>query len=192
MKNENNQIMSAGALEELSAADGEKIYSILTACAWSVKKRAEARGFFFAEWITSQDDARTVAAEAYLTIYADAEKAAAEGMPLQAAAYRAAWKAAKRIDANERRNAAQSIEASADDDENRPEIVPVETAPGLEDAAAALDAITSAAADDTDRALIQLLQAGLSRAETAAALGVSRQAIEKRLAKLRQRMKEAE
>lgn len=176
------------ALEELNACSGEKIYSILTACAWSVKKRAEARGYFFAEWITSPDDARTVAAEAYLTIYDDAEKAAAEGMPLQAAAYRAAWKAAKRIDNAERRNAADSIEETADDDSSRPQITPTEAAPGPAETVEALDAITSAARDDTDRAIIALLAAGVSRAEAAHALNISRQAIEKRLVKLRARM----
>ena len=177
------------ALEALNAAGGEKIYSILTACAWSVKKRAAARGFFFAEWITTQDDARTVAAEAYLTIYTDAARAAAEGLPLQAAAYRAAWKAAKRIDAAERRNAADSIEASADD-ETRPAIMPTDAAPGPAEAVEALDQLTSAARDDTDRAIIAMLAAGVSRAEAAAALNITRQAIEKRLRKLREAMKE--
>lgn len=188
MKNGNNTFAQAGALNELNAASGEELYSILTAAAWGVKRRAEAKGFFFASWITTRDDAQTVAAEAYLTIRADAEKAAAEDKPLTVAAFRAAWKAAKRIDANERRNAAESIEASADDDTQRPEIMPTDAAPGPAETIEAADAITRAAKDDTDRAIIALLAAGVSRAEVAAALNITRQAVEKRLAKLRGRL----
>lgn len=178
---------NVNAIQELKSASGAEVYSMLSAAAWTVKKRAAGKGYFFAEFIRSADDAQTVAAEAYLTLAADAEKAAAQGEPLTVAAFRAAWKAAKRINAAEIRNAAESIEASADDDEQRPEIIPTAKDDPAADVAA-LDAITRAAADDTDKKIITMLAKGATRAEAAAALHVSRQAIEKRLQKIRARV----
>lgn len=179
------------ALEELEAMTGEEIYLLLIKSAWIVKKRAAGKGYSFANWIKSQDDARTAAAEAFITLYADAEKAAENGEPATAAAYRAAWKAAKRIDANERRNAADSIEAEAENgrenDRNQTEpAAPADEQPEV--IAAALDAINRAARDEIDKSIIAMLAAGATRAQTADALQLSRQAIEKRLNKIRERM----
>lgn len=181
------------ATEELNAIDGAELFATLEKMAYTAAKKATAKGYNFARIIRTADDLATAAAEAFTTLPADAEKAEQNGEPLAFAAYRAAWKALKRLYRAEQREAAavEQIDKDAEGHISARVTVSASTAADYTTAAVdVLDAIERAQKDSIDAAIIAGLRAGLDRADVAAMLGVSRQAVERRLQNIRRRMSE--
>ena len=183
---------------EWAEMDGENQYNALVAMTWAAKKRddgSEVREYL--DWITTPDDARTCAAEAWLEMGKEATKATEQGQPLAIALYRAVMTAGRRIDRQERRNArALHIEDLTTEDGTtyRREYVELNAAPvaelswsNPESATLTRDEITSAAKDQTDRAIIKLLAIGYTQKEIAQRVGISQPAIAKRLQRMNER-----
>ena len=192
---------AAAARREWENMNGEEQYTALQKMAWTVKHRAEATGRGIdTEWIRTPDDAQTVAAEAWPRVAPalTRNEQADEPRPLSHILYAACTQAAHVISRAEYRHAAnccqltRTADADGDDCTQTPlDILPSVTAAPVssspEDVATTRAAIEAAAADSTDRAIIRALADGHTVRSIAAALGMSKSAIQRRIDKIRAR-----
>ena len=183
------------ARAEWESMSGEQQYNALVAMAWTVRRKAEARNQTGAAWIETEDDAQTVAADAWTRMGAalDRNEAQDAPAPLAVILYRAAAQAALSISRAEQRHA-RAISATIDDD--GAERWQIDTAAGTDcdaiapspEAAAILrESVESVARDQVDRVALTMTARGYTTAEIAAALMVDRSTISRRLYAMRDR-----
>lgn len=190
----------AAARREWEAMDGEAQYTALIRMAWTIKHRAEATGRAAdTEWIRTPDDAQTVAAEAWPRVAPalTRNEQGEEPHTLTHILFAACTQAVHTIARAEYRHAAnccqltRTADADGDDYTQTPlDILPSVTAAPIsspEDIATTRAAIEAAAADNLDRAIIRALAAGHTVRTIAAALGMSKSAIQRRIDKIRAR-----
>lgn len=178
---------------------GDEQYNALLRMVWYAKRRDSAacdrlgneRAPHMA-WIESTDDARAVAHDAFcrmprLLDRFDGEK------PLPLILYKAVAAAAQYIDRAEKRHANAIRTTETDGGETVEYIIDnaaptaEHIAPNPEQGAIIADSIDRACADDIDREIVRALAYGLKQREIAAAVGISQQAIAKRIARIRDR-----
>ena len=174
---------------------GEQQYKALVAMAWTVRRKAEARNQTGAAWIETEDDAQTVAADAWTRMGAalDRNEAQDAPAPLAVILYRAAAQAAHSISRAEQRHA-RAISATIDDDGVERWQIDTEAgtdcdaiAPSPEAAAILRESVESVARDQVDRVALTMTARGYTTAEIAAALMVDRSTISRRLYAMRDR-----
>lgn len=188
------------ARREWEAMDGEAQYTTLIRMTWTVKHRAEANGRAAdTEWIRTPDDAQTVAADAWPRVAPalTRNEQSDEPRPLSHILFAACTQSAHVISRAEYRHASNCCEitntadADGDDYTQTPlDILPSVTAAPIsspEDIATTRAAIEAAAADNIDRAIIRALADGHTVRAIAAALGMSKSAIQRRIDKIRAR-----
>lgn len=188
------------ARREWEAMDGEAQYTALIRMTWTVKHRAEANGRAAdTEWIRTPDDAQTVAADAWPRVAPalTRNEQSDEPRPLSHILFAACTQSAHVISRAEYRHASNCCEitntadADGDDYTQTPlDILPSVTAAPIsspEDIATTRAAIEAAAADNIDRAIIRALADGHTVRAIAAALGMSKSAIQRRIDKIRAR-----
>lgn len=190
--NENTKTARA----EWESMSGEQQYNALVAMAWIVRRKAEARNQTGAAWIETEDDAQTVAADAWTRMGAalDRNEAQDAPAPLAVILYRAAAQAAHSISRAEQRHA-RAISATIDDDGAERWQIDTESgtdcdaiAPPSPEAAAILrESVESVARDQVDRVALTMTARGYTTAEIAAALMVDRSTISRRLYAMRDR-----
>ena len=192
---------STAARREWENMSGEEQYTALIRMAWTVKHRAEATGRAAdTEWIRTPDDAQTVAAEAWPRVAPalTRNEQADEPHTLTHILFAACTQAVHTIARAEYRHISNcyqltsSADADGDDCTQTPlDILPSVTAAPIssspEDIATTRAAIEAAAADNIDRAIIRALAAGHTVRTIAAALGMSKSAIQRRIDKIRAR-----
>lgn len=188
----NNTKTARAEWEQMS---GEGQYSALIAMAWTVRRRAEADNRTGAAWIETEDDAQTVAADAWLRMAAALERNEAneQPQPLAVLMYRAAAQAAHSISRSEQRHA-RAISATIDDDGAERWQIDTEggagcdaIAPSPEAAAILRESVESVARDHVDRAALTMTARGYTATEIAAALMVNQSTISRRLQAMRDR-----
>lgn len=179
--NENTKTARA----EWESMSGEQQYNALVAMAWTVRRKAEARNQTGAAWIETEDDAQTVAADAWTRMGAalDRNETQDAPAPLAVILYRAAAQAAHSISRAEQRHARAErwqidTEAGTDCDA---------IAPSPEAAAILRESVESVARDQVDRVALTMTARGYTTAEIAAALMVDRSTISRRLYAMRDR-----
>lgn len=188
------------ARREWEAMDGEAQYTALIRMTWTVKHRAEANGRAAdTEWIRTPDDAQTVAADAWPRVAPalTRNEQSDEPRPLSHILFAACTQSAHVISRAEYRHASNccqitnTADADGDDYTQTPlDILPSVTAAPIsspEDIATTRAAIEAAAADNIDRAIIRALADGHTVRAIAAALGMSKSAIQRRIDKIRAR-----
>lgn len=189
------------ARREWENMSGEEQYTALQKMAWTVKHRAEATGRAAdTEWIKHPDDAQTVAAEAWPRVAPALTRNEQSDEPhtLTHILFAACTQAVHVISRAEYRHASNccqltsSADADGDGDYTQTplDILPSVTAAPIsipEDIATTRAAIEAAAADNTDRAIIRALADGHTVRTIAAALGMSKSAIQRRIDKIRAR-----
>lgn len=189
--NENTKTARA----EWESMSGEQQYKALVAMAWTVRRKAEARNQTGAAWIETEDDAQTVAADAWTRMGAalDRNEAQDAPAPLAVILYRAAAQAAHSISRAEQRHA-RAISATIDDDGAERWQIDTESgtdcdaiAPSPEAAAILRESVESVARDQVDRVALTMTARGYTTAEIAAALMVDRSTISRRLYAMRDR-----
>lgn len=189
--NENTKTARA----EWESMSGEQQYNALVAMAWTVRRKAEARNQTGAAWIETEDDAQTVAADAWTRMGAalDRNEAQDAPAPLAVILYRAAAQAAHSISRAEQRHA-RAISATIDDDGAERWQIDTEAgtdcdaiAPSPEAAAILRESVESVARDQVDRVALTMTARGYTTAEIAAALMVDRSTISRRLYTMRDR-----
>lgn len=189
------EIETATARAEWESMSGEQQYNALVAMAWTVRRKAEARNQTGAAWIETEDDAQTVAADAWTRMGAalDRNETQDAPAPLAVILYRAAAQAAHSISRAEQRHA-RAISATIDDD--GAERWQIDTEAGTDcdaialspEAAAILrESVESVARDQVDRVALTMTARGYTTAEIAAALMVDRSTISRRLYAMRDR-----
>lgn len=191
---------ATAARREWEAMGGEDQYAVLIRMAWTVKHRAEATGRVAdTEWIRTPDDAQTVAAEAWPRVAPalTRNEQSDELRPLTHILFAACTQAAHVISRAEYRHTSNccqitnTADADGDDCTQTPlDYLPSVTAAPVsspEDAAIIRAAIEAAATDSTDRAIIRALADGHTVRAIAAALGMSKSAIQRRIDKIRAR-----
>lgn len=191
---------ATAARREWEAMGGEAQYAVLIRMAWTVKHRAEANGRAAdTEWIRTPDDAQTVAAEAWPRVAPalTRNEQSDEPRPLSHILFAACTQSAHVISRAEYRHASNccqitnTADADGDDYTQTPlDILPSVTAAPIsspEDIATTRAAIEAAAADNIDRAIIRALADGHTVRAIAAALGMSKSAIQRRIDKIRAR-----
>ena len=191
---------ATAARREWENMDGEAQYTALIRMAWTVKHRAEANGRAAdTEWIRTPDDAQTVAAEAWPRVAPalTRNEQSDEPRPLSHILFAACTQSAHVIARAEYRHTdncrqiTSTADADGDDYTQTPlDILPSVTAAPIsspEDAATTRAAIEAAAADNTNRAIIRALADGHTVRTIAAALGMSKSAIQRRIDKIRAR-----
>lgn len=180
---------------EWESMSGEQQYNALVAMAWTVRRKAEARNQTGAAWIETEDDAQTVAADAWTRMGAalDRNEAQDAPAPLAVILYRAAAQAAHSISRAEQRHA-RAISATIDDDGAERWQIDTEAgtdcdaiAPSPEAAAILRESVESVARDQVDRVALTMTARGYTSAEIAAALMVDRSTISRRLYAMRDR-----
>lgn len=183
------------ARAEWEQMTGEQQYKALVAMAWTVRRKAEARNQTGAAWIETEDDAQTVAADAWVRMSAALTRNEAQDAPapLAVVMYRAAAQAAHSISRAEQRHA-RAISATIDDDGAERWQIDTEggadcdaIAPSPEAAAIIRESVESVARDQTDRVILAMAVKGYTGAEIGAALMTSQQAVSKRLQAMRER-----
>lgn len=183
------------ARAEWESMSGEQQYKALVAMAWTVRRKAEARNQTGAAWIETEDDAQTVAADAWTRMGAalDRNEAQDAPAPLAVILYRAAAQAAHSISRAEQRHA-RAISATIDDDGAERWQIDTEAgtdcdaiAPSPEAAAILRESVESVARDQVDRVALTMTARGYTTAEIAAALMVDRSTISRRLYAMRDR-----
>jgi hypothetical protein len=183
------------ARAEWESMSGEQQYNALVAMAWTVRRKAEARNQTGAAWIETEDDAQTVAADAWTRMGAalDRNEAQDAPAPLAVILYRAAAQAAHSISRAEQRHA-RAISATIDDDGAERWQIDTEAgtdcdaiAPSPEAAAILRESVESVARDQVDRVALTMTARGYTTAEIAAALMVDRSTISRRLYAMRDR-----
>lgn len=189
--NENTKTARA----EWESMSGEQQYNALVAMAWTVRRKAEARNQTGAAWIETEDDAQTVAADAWTRMGAALTRNEAQDAPAPLAVilYRAAAQAAHSISRAEQRHA-RAISATIDDDGAERWQIDTEAgadcdaiAPSPEAAAILRESVESVARDQVDRVALTMTARGYTTAEIAAALMVDRSTISRRLYAMRDR-----
>ena len=191
---------ATSAHHEWENMSGEEQYTALQKMAWTVKHRAEATGRAAdTEWIRTPDDAQTVAADAWPRVAPalTRNEQSDDPRPLAHILFASCTQAAHVISRAEYRHASNccqltsTADADGDDCTQTPlDILPSVTAAPVsnpEDAATTRAAIEAAAADSTDRAIIRALADGHTVRSIAAALGMSKSAIQRRIDKIRAR-----
>lgn len=191
---------ATAARREWENMSGEEQYTALQKMAWTVKHRAEATGRGIdTEWIRTPDDAQTVAADAWPRVAPalTRNEQNAEPRPLAHILFAACTQAAHVISRAEYRHAANccqitnTADADGDDYTHTPlDILPSVTAAPIsspEDIATTRAAIEAAAADKIDRAIIRALADGHTVRAIAAAIGMSKSAIQRRIDRIRAR-----
>ena len=179
---------------------GEEQYTALQKMAWTVKHRAEATGRAAdTEWIRTPDDAQTVAAEAWPRVAPalTRNEQNAEPRPLAHILFAACTQAAHVISRAEYRHTANccQLTSTADADGDECTQTPLDYLPSVtaapvsspEDIATTRAAIEAAAADNIDRAIIRALANGHTVRTIAAALGMSKSAVQRRIDRIRAR-----
>ena len=189
------EIETATARAEWESMSGEQQYNALVAMAWTVRRKAEARNQTGAAWIETEDDAQTVAADAWTRMGAalDRNETQDAPAPLAVILYRAAAQAAHSISRAEQRHA-RAISATIDDDGAERWQIDTEAgtdcdaiAPSPEAAAILRESVESVARDQVDRVALTMTARGYTTAEIAAALMVDRSTISRRLYAMRDR-----
>lgn len=189
--NENTKTARA----EWESMSGEQQYNALVAMAWTVRRKAEARNQTGAAWIETEDDAQTVAADAWTRMGTALTRNEAQDAPAPLAVilYRAAAQAAHSISRAEQRHA-RAISATIDDDGAERWQIDTESgtdcdaiAPSPEAAAILRESVESVARDQVDRVALTMTARGYTTAEIAAALMVDRSTISRRLYAMRDR-----
>ena len=187
------------ARRQWQTMDGPQQFVALTRMAWTVKRRAEATGRVAdTEWITTPDDAQTIAADAWPRVAPalDRNDQREDPRPLAHILFAACSQAAHSIARAEYRHASACCQIAAIDtdgdaaDQTPLDILPSVTAAPVsdpEDAAIIRAAIEAAAADNTDRQIIQALVVGLTVRQIAAALDLSKSAVQRRIDSIRSR-----
>lgn len=188
------------ARREWENMSGEEQYTALIRMAWTVKHRAEANGRAAdTEWIKHPDDAQTVAADAWPRVAPalTRNEQSDEPRPLSHILYAACTQATHVISRAEYRHASnccqltRTADADGDDCTQTPlDILPSVTAAPIsspEDIATTRAAIEAAAADNIDRATIRALADGHTVRAIAAAFGMSKSAVQRRIDKIRAR-----
>lgn len=191
---------ATAARREWENMSGEEQYTALQKMVWTVKHRAEATGRAAdTEWIKHPDDAQTVAADAWPRVAPalTRNEQSDEPRPLSHILYAACTQSAHIISRAEYRHASNccqltsTADADGDDYTQTPlDILPSVTAAPVsspEDVATTRAAIEAAAADNIDRAIIRALANGHTVRTIAAALGMSKSAIQRRIDKIRAR-----
>lgn len=191
---------ATAARREWENMSGEEQYTALQKMAWTVKHRAEATGRGIdTEWIRTPDDAQTVAADAWPRVAPalTRNEQNAEPRPLAHILFAACTQAAHVISRAEYRHAANccQITNTADADGDDYTQTPLDYLPSVtvapisspEDIATTRAAIEAAAADKIDRAIIRALADGHTVRAIAAALGMSKSAVQRRIDKIRAR-----
>lgn len=189
------KINTKTARAEWAQMTGEQQYNALVAMAWTVRRRAEARNQTGAAWIETEDDAQTVAADAWTRIPAALARneTQEDPAPLSVILYRAAAQAAHSISRAEQRHA-RAISATVDDDGAERWQIDTEgsaacdaVAPSPESAAIIRESVESVARDQSDRVILTMTAKGYTVEEIGAALMMSHQAVSKRLRAMRER-----
>ena len=191
---------ATAARREWENMSGEEQYTALIRMAWTVKHRAEATGRAAdTEWIRTPDDAQTVAAEAWPRVAPALTRNEQSDEPhtLTHILFAACTQSAHVIARAEYRHASNCCQltstADAEDDDNTQtplDYLPSVTAAPVsspEDIATTRAAIEAAATDSTDRAIIRALADGHTVRTIAAALGMSKSAVQRRIDKIRAR-----
>lgn len=175
-----NKTMTAREAWETMSAEAQRLICIKML--WTARKRAEARGAACAGLIKTPDDADALAGAVWLRI-AESIEAGTEDA-LQLVAYRAAAAALMA----EYRETVQHPAASLDDPDAR---TTADIGPGPEDAAIARDeirrAIKAAIRSGIDARIVSGTAEGLTHAEIAAIVGITRRAVSKRAENIRAR-----
>ena len=191
---------ATAARREWENMSGEEQYTALQKMAWTVRHRAEATGRGIdTEWIRTPDDAQTVAADAWPRVAPalTRNEQNAEPRPLAHILFAACTQAAHVISRAEYRHAANccQITNTADADGDECTQTPLDYLPSVtaapisspEDIATTRAAIEAAAVDSTERAIIRALADGHTVRTIAAALGMSKSAVQRRIDKIRAR-----
>ena len=191
---------ATAARREWENMSGEEQYTALIRMAWTVKHRAVANGRAAdTEWIKHQDDAQTVAADAWPRVAPalTRNEQSDEPRPLTHILFAACTQSAHVISRAEYRHVSNccqltsTADADGDDYTQTPlDILPSVTAAPIsspEDIATTRAAIEAAAADNIDRAIIRALADGHTVRAIAAAIGMSKSAIQRRIDKIRAR-----
>lgn len=191
---------ATAARREWENMSGEEQYTALIRMAWTVKHRAEANGRAAdTEWIKHQDDAQTVAADAWPRVAPalTRNEQSDEPRPLSHILFAACTQSAHVIARAEFRHTdnCYQITSTADADgddyaQSVADILPSVTAAPIsspEDIATTRAAIEAAAADSTDRQIIRALAAGYTVRAIAAHMGTSKSAVQRRIDKIRAR-----
>lgn len=191
---------ATAARREWEAMGGEAQYAVLIRMAWTVKHRAEATGRAAdTEWIRTPDDAQTVAAEAWPRVAPalTRNEQSDEPRPLSHILFAACTQSSHVISRAEYRHVSNccqltsTADADGDDYTQTPlDILPSVTAAPIsspEDIATTRAAIEAAAADNIDRAIIRALADGHTVRAIAAAIGMSKSAIQRRIDRIRAR-----
>lgn len=183
-------ITAAGVSAAWRSMSGEEQYIVLQKMAWTVRRGGGKRG---AEWIQTQDDAMTVAAEAWLRMDAALERneRAEEPRPLKLILYGACAQAANTISRREKRHSGYSVSMTAEAgemaglfDRNAANVSP---APAPEETAIQRDLLALLLQTDEERRIAGRIAEGLSVREIAAALGMSKSAVQRRIDHIRNR-----
>ena len=191
---------ATAARREWEAMGGEAQYAVLIRMAWTGKHRAGATGRpADTEWIRTPDDAQTVAAEAWPRVAPalTRNEQSDEPRPLSHILFAACTQSAHVISRAEYRHVSNccqltnTADADGDDYTQTPlDILPSVTAAPIsspEDIATTRAAIEAAAADNIDRAIIRALADGHTVRAIAAAIGMSKSAIQRRIDRIRAR-----
>ena len=152
----------------------EEQYTALQKMAWTVRRGGRKRG---AEWIQTQDDAMTVAAEAWLRMGAALERneRADEPCPLKLILYSACAQAANSIGRREKRYFSAAVSQIAEGGEMS-ELFDMNAVYAL-----------PAPAPEENGSIAGRMAEGLTVREMAAALGMSRSAVQRRINNIRNR-----
>lgn len=190
---------AAAARREWENMSGEEQYTALQRMSWTVKSRAEATGRSAdTAWMRTADDAQTVAAEAWprvapaLARNEQAEEPHTLAFILFAACTQAVHTIA-RAEYRHSSNCCQIIAIDADGDtadQTALDVLPSVTATPAsspEDAAIIRAAIEATATDSTDRIILRGLAIGRTVRDIAAALGMSKSAVQRRIDTIRSR-----
>ena len=196
---------AASAAAEWAAKTPEEQYNALLAMAWHEYGQRDARidrrtgealpnVFTWVDPRNPGDDIRAVAHEAYIRLLGYLDDPRRADQSLSRMMSRAVIISAQKISRAERRNPSGLRErANPDNPEAEPlqyidaQSPTAEHAPNPEAAAIIRDAISRAARDDTDRAIMDALARGYSAREIAPRVGMSHTAVNKRIAGMRDR-----
>ena len=191
---------AANTRREWEQLTGAQQFESLTRMSWAVRKRAEATGRGIdTEWIRTPDDAQTVAADAWPRVLSalDRNDQREDPRPLVFILYAACTQAAHSISRAEIRHvsaciSADAIAAATPDTNNGQSLLDIRsscTAAPIsgdpEEGYTIRAAIDAAAADDTWREIIARLAAGYTVRDIAAAIGMSKSAVQRRIDKVR-------
>lgn len=192
---------AANARREWEQLTGAQQFEALTRMTWAVRNRAEATGRGIdTEWIRTPDDAQTVAADAWPRVLSalDRNDQREDPRPLGYILYAACTQAAHSISRAEIRHVSACISADAITQAAQLETAgaqsPLDMLPSVtasrfggdpEEGYTIRAAIDAAAADDTWREIIARLAAGYTVRDIAAAIGMSKSAVQRRIDKVR-------